>query len=127
MRVVPCSIQFAREIVREHHRHKRPPLGGLFAIGAEHEGVLIGVAIVGRPCARALQDGYRAEVTRTCTLQGAPKGTLSFLYSAARRAAAALGYQKVYTYTLQSESGASLRGAGWTKEKELKARKGCET
>jgi len=124
--VEPCTIQRAREIVREYHRHNRPPLGGLFALSAVLDGRVIGVAIVGRPCARALQDGYKAEVTRTCTLPNAPKGTVSFLYAACRRAAIALGYRKLYTYTLQSESGASLRGAGWKREAELKARKGWD-
>ena len=36
------------------------------------------------------------------------------LYGAAWRAAKALGYKKIYTYTRQSENGSSLRAAGWT-------------
>ena len=120
MKVIPCTISRAKEIVREHHRHNRPPVSGLFALAAELDGVMIGVAIVGRPVARRLQDGITAEVTRTCTLPGAPKGTVSFLYSACRRVAFSLGYRKVITYTLASESGASLRGAGWQMELELK-------
>ena len=127
MKVIPCSIQRAREIVREYHRHNRPPLSGLFALGAELDGVWIGVAIVGRPVARKLQDGFTAEVTRTCTITGAPKGTVSFLYAACRSAAFALGYLKVITYTLASESGASLRGAGWQLELELKPRSPWDT
>jgi hypothetical protein len=87
MKVIPCTISRAKEIVREHHRHNRPPVSGLFALAAELDGVMIGVAIVGRPVARRLQDGITAEVTRTCTLPGAPKGTVSFLYSACRRVA----------------------------------------
>lgn len=122
MKVVPCTISRAREVVRAYHRHNRPPVSGLFAIAAEAEGRMVGVAIVGRPVARALQDGFTAEVTRTCTLPGAPKGTVSFLYAACRRAAHTLGYRDVITYTLQSESGASLRGAGWQMELELRAR-----
>lgn len=127
MKVVPCTIQRAKEIVRQYHRHNKPPVSGLFAIGAAHEGKLIGVAIVGRPVARALDDGETAEVTRTCTLPGAPKGAVSFLYAACRRAARTHGYSKVITYTLQSESGASLRGAGWQMELELKPRSGWDT
>jgi hypothetical protein len=95
-------------------------------MAAELDGETIGVAIVGRPVARALQDGFTAEVTRTCTLPGAPKGAVSFLYSACRRAAFALGYRKLITYTLASESGASLRGAGWQMEMELKPRPGWD-
>ncbi len=122
MMVVPCTIQRAREIVRVHHRHNRPPVSGLFALAAELDGELVGVAIVGRPVARALQDGKTAEVTRTCTLPGAPKGAVSFLYAACRRAAHALGYREIITYTLATESGASLRGAGWQMELELRPR-----
>jgi len=127
MKVVPCTITRAKEIVSEYHRHNRPPVSGLFALAAESDGKTIGVAIVGRPIARGLQDGFTAEVTRTCTLPDAPKGTVSFLYSASRRAAHALGYRKVITYTLQSESGAALRGAGWQLELELKPRPGWDT
>lgn len=35
------------------------------------------------------------------------------LYGACRRAAFALGYRKLVTYTLQDESGSSLRAAGY--------------
>jgi hypothetical protein len=127
MKVIPCTIKRAREIVRDYHRHNRPPVSGLFALAAELSGEIIGVAIVGRPIARGLQDGFTAEVTRTCTLPCAPKGAVSFLYAACRRAAFALGYRKLITYTLQSESGASLCGAGWQMELELKPRSGWDT
>jgi hypothetical protein len=127
MTVVPCTITRAREIIRLHHRHNRPPVGGLFALAAELDGELVGVAMVGRPVARMLQDRFTAEVTRTCTLPSAPKGAVSFLYAACRRVAFALGYRKLITYTLASESGASLRGAGWQMEAELKPRAGWDT
>src|ERR1035441_8056475 len=73
---------------------------------------LVGVAIVGRPVARRLDDGETLEVTRLCT-DGTPNAC-SFLYGACRRAAFALGYGRIGTYTLQDEGGASLRAAGWT-------------
>ena len=38
----------------------------------------------------------------------------SFLYAAAARAAKAMGYWKIITYTLDTENGASIRAAGWT-------------
>jgi hypothetical protein len=83
---------------------------------------MIGVAIVGRPVSRHLDNGETLEVTRCCVLDGAPKGACSFLYGAAWRAAKALGWRKLITYTLQSESGASLRGAGWKTVAELAAK-----
>lgn len=111
--VVPCTIQEAKEFVANFHRHNRPPTSGLFAVGASDGEKLIGVAIVGRPVARAFQNGETAEVTRCCVVDGAPKGTPSALYGACWRAARALGWQRLITYTLQTEGGASLRGAGW--------------
>lgn len=110
--VVPCTIKDAARFIRAHHRHHRPPTGGLFALGAERDGALVGVAVVGRPVARALQDGRTAEVTRLAT--DGTRNACSLLYAAAWRAARALGYQRLITYTLASEPGASLRGAGWT-------------
>jgi len=95
--------------------------GALFAIGAEVGGELIGVIIVGRPVSRHYDNGHTCEVTRCCVVDGAQKGACSFLYQSAWRAAKAMGYSRMITYTLQSESGASLRGAGW---KVIAERKG---
>lgn len=113
MNLRPIGIAAANQVVRDWHRHNRPTVGGLFAIGVEENGELIGVAIVGRPVARKLQDGYTAEVNRSCTLPTAPKGANSMLYAACWRAWKAMGGRRLVTYTLASESGASLRGAGW--------------
>lgn len=113
MRVVPISISEANEFVANFHRHNKPVQGAKFAIGASDGGNLVGVAIVGRPVARRLDDGATAEVTRCCVLDDAPKGAPSFLYSRCWRIWAAMGGDRLITYTLQSESGASLRGAGW--------------
>jgi hypothetical protein len=41
------------------------------------------------------------------------RNACSFLYGASVRVARALGFEKVITYTLLGESGASLRGAGF--------------
>ena len=80
-------------------------------IGCEADGELVGVIIAGRPVSRYLDDGFTLEVTRLCT-NGA-KNACSFLYGAAARAAAAMGYKRIITYTLESENGASLRASGW--------------
>lgn len=111
MTVVPCTIQDAIEYVRQHHRHHRPPLSGLFAVACAKDGVICGVAIVGRPVARMLQDGWTAEVTRLAT--DGTKNACSILYAACWRAARALGYRRLITYTLNTEPGTSLRAAGW--------------
>lgn len=109
--LVPISIQDAREYVRLHHRHHRPPVSGLFAVACAQGEEIVGVAIVGRPVARALQDGFTCEVTRVAT-NGA-RNACSMLYGAAWRAARALGYRRLVTYTLATEPGTTLRAAGW--------------
>lgn len=109
--MTPCSIQDAKAFVTQHHRHHRPPTSGLFAVAVSSGERVRGVAIVGRPVARGLQDGWTAEVTRVAT-DGA-RNACSMLYGAAWRAARALGYRRLTTYTLPEEGGASLRASGW--------------
>lgn len=111
LRLTPIPLMEAFEFVRLHHRHHPPPVGGLFSVAVSEGDEVRGVAVVGRPVGRHDQDGYTAEVTRVCTL--GDDNACSMLYGACWRAAKALGYQRLITFTLQSESGASLRGAGW--------------
>jgi hypothetical protein len=110
MEAVPLHIREANEFVKTHHRHSLPTVGGKFAIGAAVDGKLIGVAIAGRPVARRLDDGQTLEVLRVCT-DGTPNSN-SFLYGRVKRIAHLMGYEQVITYTLEEESGASLRAVG---------------
>jgi hypothetical protein len=103
-------------------RHSKPVRGARWAVGASDGAALVGVAIVGRPTARELQDGTTAEVTRCCVVECAPKGACSFLYAACWRAWRAMGGRRLITYTLVRESGASLRGAAAKLIAELPAR-----
>ena len=112
MNVTPISLREACAYVERFHRHHNMPQGGKFAIAVSDGDVVRGVVIVGRPVARRLDDGWTAEVTRCCT-DGA-RNACSMLYRAAWRAAAAMGYRRLITYTLDTEGGASLRGAGFT-------------
>ncbi len=107
----PVSLREASAFVAEHHRHHKPPRGGLFALAAAVGATVVAVAIVGRPVARRLQDGWTVEVTRLCST--GERNACSFLYAAAWRAARAMGYRRLVTYTLAEEGGASLRAAGW--------------
>ena len=109
----PISLRLARDYVTRVHRHHHAPQGGKFALSAWHEGQCVGVAIVGRPVSRVLDDGWTAEVLRVAT--DGTRNANSFLYAAAKRAAQAMGYVKVVSYTLPGESGASLRAVGWTR------------
>jgi hypothetical protein len=112
LRVVPVRFREACGFVEMWHRHHQPPVGCKFCLGvADGDGVLRGVAIVGRPVARHFDDGQTLEVTRICT-DGTANAN-SMLYAAAWRAAKALGYTRLITYTQAGESGASLRAAGW--------------
>jgi len=118
--VVPVELREANEFVESFHRHSRQVQGHRFSLGASYGDQLVGVAIIGRPIARRLDDGMTLEVTRTCVRPDAPNNVNSFLYGAAWRAARALGYRKVVTYTLSKESGSSLKGAGWKVVGEVK-------
>lgn len=110
--LTPVSLAEANAFVAQHHRHHKPVVGHKFSIGCTADGRLVGVAIVGRPVSRYLDNGLTLEVNRLCTY--GTKNACSMLYAAAWRAARAMGYQKIITYTLDTENGASLRAAGWT-------------
>lgn len=109
--LIPITLSVANAFVAEHHRHHQPVIGHKYSIGCASDGRLVGVAIVGRPVSRHLDDGMTLEVTRLCT-DGAPNAC-SMLYAAAARAAKAMGYSKIITYTLDTEKGVSLRAACW--------------
>lgn len=118
MRAVPIHIKEANAFVRQFHRHSLPTVGGKFAIGCEVDGRLVGVAIAGRPVARRLDDQRTLEVLWVAT-DGTPNAT-SFLYGRVRRIAQLMGYDKIVTYTLAEESGASLRAVGARQTKEVR-------
>lgn len=111
LRIVPCHLDEANAFIAQYHRHHKPVPGAKFSIAVAEDDEVVGVAIVGRPVARMLDDGWTLEVIRTCTT-GA-KNANSMLYGACWRAAKAMGYTKLGTYTLPEEGGASLRAAGW--------------
>lgn len=112
LRIVPVDLKTAREFVAAHHRHNEPPIGHKFSVGVAEADQLVGVAIIGRPVSRVIQsEGNTLEVIRTAT--DGTRNANSMLYGAARRAAFALGYDRLITYTQADESGASLRAAGF--------------
>jgi hypothetical protein len=109
----PLRFKAACEYITAVHRHHRPPQGWLFGISAWSDGVQVGAACIGRPVARRLDDGLTCEVTRLAT--NGTRNACSILYSAAWRAAKAMGYRRIVTYILESEHGSSLKAAGWHK------------
>ena len=128
MKGVPLSITKANVHVARHHRHNKPVKSALFAVGVAVRGKTVGVAIVGRPSARPLDTGENCEIVRLCVEDGVSElHVCSHLYGRCIRAARELGYSMILTYTLASESGASLRAAGFTRAAELKARPTWDT
>lgn len=107
----PITYPEACAFIASHHRHHLPPQGWKFGIGVNDGSRVVGVVTIGRPVARGLDDGWTLEVTRCCT--DGTRNAGSMLYGAAWRAAKALGYKRLVTYTLASELGTSLRAAGY--------------
>lgn len=108
----------ARDFVRLHHRHHRPPRGAVICLGCWEDGRLVGVAFLGRPSSPELQKQGVWECTRVAT--DGTEHANSALYGYVRRVHQLLagGGSRLITYTLPEEGGASLRGAGWICEGE---------
>ena len=111
--IVPVTREIAMQYVEDHHRHLGKPTGTIFQIGCAklETNTLCGVAIVGNPVARLINDGWTLEVNRCCT--DGTRNATSALYGACWRVAKGLGYRRLITYTHVAESGESLKGAGW--------------
>lgn len=120
MRLTPVNRDQANAYIRLHHRHSKAVQGYRFAVGLAEGDELRGVAVAGRPVARALDDGRTIEILRVCT-DGIRNGCTR-LYGACCRAAAAMGYQIAITYTLEAEGGASLRASGFAPVATVKDR-----
>ncbi|MCK0190849.1 XF1762 family protein [Arenibacter sp. F20364] len=119
----PTTIAKANEFVKENHRHHRPTArnGGKWALSAidKESEEIIGVLIAGNPVSATYMDGKTLEVTRLCIKENAPMGAASFLLSKCSKIWKIMGGDRIITYTLQKECGASLKGAGWDKVAEL--------
>jgi hypothetical protein len=117
LRLQPVTYEEAAAYVRDKHRHHQPPVCWKFGVGVVSDVGLHGVAMVGRPVSRALDDGWTLEVNRCCT--DSTPHVASKLYAAVWRAARSLGYTRMVTYTLDTELGASLRAAGWERQTQV--------
>lgn len=118
MKAVPIELREAQAYIDRHHRHHRAAHRDKFRIAAaDSQGNIIGVIQVGRPVSRRLDDRRTLEVLRLCT-EGKEKNVCSFLYSRAARIAREMGYSKIITYILETETGTTLKASGWHLEKE---------
>lgn len=113
-KIIPISLKQANDFVNLHHRHHKQVQGHKFSIGLCNENKLVGVAICGRPVARFLDNGLTLEVTRLCT-DGTPNAC-SKLYAQCARIAKEMGYEKIITYIMETENGASLKASNWILE-----------
>ena len=110
-----AELREANEFISRLHRHHKPTVGHRFSLKALSDtGQIIGVCVVGRPVSRSVNYMEVLEVTRLCT--DGTKNACSALYAAAARAGKALGYTKIQTYILDSETGVSLKASGWALE-----------
>lgn len=127
MTIQPISLAVANALVADWHRHSKPVVGHLYSLGLFDEDLTIhGAAIVGRPTSRHLQARGWIEITRLVT--DGTRNACSRLYAAACREARRRGCPRVVTYTLATETGASLRAAGFTAAGHTKGRQwGCES
>jgi len=117
--IQPITQVLANEYITLVHRHHGATTPGpaSFSIAAvDPESVIRGVATAGIPnAANRLKDGFRTmEVVRVAT-DGTPNAC-SALYAACGRAARALGFSRIITYVLDTETGTSIRAAGWTQD-----------
>jgi len=109
--IVPIKQDEAKAFINQKHRHHKAPVGSIFQIAVAKDEKIVGVAMVGRPVARHLDNGWTLEVNRLCT--DGTKNACSMLYSASWRVAKNLGYKKLITYILSKETGASLKASNW--------------
>ena len=116
LRIRPITLKAANEFVQNYHRHHKPTTGHKFSIACYDDDRLCGVAICGRPVSRHLDNGFILEINRLCT--DGTYNACSKLYSACKRIAKEMGYDKIITYILQSENGASLKASGFVCEGE---------
>jgi hypothetical protein len=115
--LLPHEQRQAFDLIAEHHRHHKPPAGWKFGLGCYNGAALVGVAIVGRPVSRLIQAAEPAtlEITRVCAWGDSRlrRNACSKLYGLACVEAAKRGADKVITYTLIDEAGASCKAANF--------------
>ena len=113
LEIVPVDQDEAFAIIARVHRHLDPPEGWKCGVGLAEGGVLVGAGILSRPASpKTAKIKGIAEISRVAVPAGLKNGN-SKVYAALGDAARALGYWKVQTFTLASESGASLRAVGF--------------
>jgi hypothetical protein len=107
----PISRELAKSFINNNHRHNSAPVADKFRVGLFEDDLLIGVGIAGNPIARKQMDGLTIEITRVCVLPD-KTNACSQIYARMKRIAQLMGYTRIITYTLDNESGSSLKAIG---------------
>ena len=79
LEVCPITLAEANAFVEQNHRHHGRVVGHKFSIGLSNGEKIVGVAIVGRPVSRYLDDGWTLEVKKL--LQPARNGGYALMQS----------------------------------------------
>ena len=111
LKIKPITLSQANSFILKHHRHHDKAVGQKYSISVYDGEKMVGVAIVGRPMSRRLDNGRTLEVTRLCT--DGTYNACSILYSRCAKIAKEMGYEKIITYILKDEQGTSLKASGW--------------
>lgn len=111
MEIRPISLAQANAFIIDNHRHHYKVNGHKFSIACYKDDKLVGVATVGRPLSRYLDNGETLEVTRLCT--DGTYNACSILYARCAKICKDMGYKKIITYILEDENGTSLKASGW--------------
>lgn len=114
LRIAPTNLKEANDYVTRHHRHNGKVLIHRFSLSVYDGDRICGVAIVGNPSARRLDDGVTLEILRCCT--DGTRNACSMLYGRCAQIAKLMGFKKIITYITQEENGASLRASNFVLE-----------
>lgn len=117
----PMTLAEAGAFVTKHHRHHKKK-HARWSVGAEVNGELVGVVVVGNPVAVGLNNGKTFEVLRLCVVEDAPRNTCSRLLGAAWRASKAMGVTRLVSYLRADERGHSYTASGWRCVADVKGR-----
>lgn len=121
MNIRPITFRLASDFINQHHRHHKATVGCKFCIGLFDGQNMVGCAVCGRPVSRELDNGLTCEINRLCT--DGTKNACSMLYGACCRIAKEMGYERIITYILESENGASLKASNFICEGVAGAKK----
>ena len=111
MNIRPITFRQASDFINKYHRHHKATVGHTFSIGLCDAAQLVGCAVCGSPVSSHLDDGVTCEINRLCT--DGTKNACSKLYGACCRIAKEMGYERIITYILESENGASLKASNF--------------